>query len=385
MSDFPTLAQVLSVMDGRYPPSSAESWDAVGLVCGEPQAVVRRVLFAVDPVQAVADEAVTRSADLLITHHPLLLRPVHAVAATTAKGRLLSGLIRAETALFVAHTNADSASPGVSDALANLLGLRDLVPLQAGAVDPLDKLVTFVPTGDAEQVIDALAAAGAGAIGNYQRCAWTAPGTGTFLPVSGARPAIGRLGEVESVAEVRVEMVLRRALRAAVVRTLREAHPYEEPAFDLFELASLPGPLGLGRVGRLPAALPLSEFAALAAARLPRTAAALRVAGDLGRAISTVAVCGGAGDSLLSAAAAAGADAFLTADLRHHPASEHLESGGPALVDASHWATEWPWLSQAATLLQQDLAAIGTTVEVMVSSIVTDPWTAPASPDGPAA
>ena len=346
-----TLADVIGVLDELYPPGTAEAWDAVGLVCGDPTAEVRRVLLAVDPVAAVGDEAIARESDLLVTHHPLFLRPVHGVAATTAKGRLVHRLVGAGVALHVAHTNADVADPGVSDALANVLGLVDVVPLQPQAAEPLDKVVTFVPHADAARVLDALAEAGAGALGDYTRCAWTADGLGTFRPEVGASPTIGVVGRVEEVPETRIEMVLARTLRPAVVRALLAAHPYEEPAYDVVELAPLPGRRGLGRLGALPTPEPLEVFARRVAKALPATVGGVRVQGDPKRAVRTVAVCGGAGDSLLSAVRAAGADAYVTADLRHHRALESADDGGPALVDAAHWATEWPWLGAAATQL----------------------------------
>jgi dinuclear metal center YbgI/SA1388 family protein len=259
------LADLVSVFEDRYDPAWAEPWDAVGLVCGDPAAQVRRVLFAVDPVAEVADEALEWGAGLIVTHHPLLLRPVHGVPATTPKGRLVHRLITGGVALFTAHTNADVADPGVSDALARAVGVTGpLRPLSPSADDP-------------------------------------------------AR--------------------------------------------------------GLGRVGDLAAPLSLREFAACAAKGLPATAAGLRVAGDPDSLIRTVAVCGGAGDSLLGVARAAGADVYLTADLRHHPASEFREEGATALVDAAHWATEWPWLSDAARLLGE------TNVETRISTAVTDAWT----------
>lgn len=272
LTGVPTLSDVIAVLDHFYDPHLAESWDAVGLVCGDPDAEIRRILFAVDPAPVVAEEALRWGADLVVAHHPLFLRPVHSVAATTPKGRVLHRLLTGGVALHVAHTNADSADPGVSDALAEALGLAVMAPLDPSPADPRG------------------------------RC-------------------------------------------------------------------------GIGRVCRLPVAEPLSAFAARAAAGLPATSTGLRVAGDPDRLIRTVAVCGGAGDSLLGAARAVGADVFVTADLRHHPAGEALDSGGPALVDAGHWATEWPWLSTAAARLTDALAARGTTVETYVSRIVTDPWT----------
>ncbi|WNB84512.1 Nif3-like dinuclear metal center hexameric protein [Cellulomonas sp. ATA003] len=195
------------MLERRYPPRTAESWDAVGLVAGDPAQPVRRVLLAVDPTAAVVDEAIAWGADLLVTHHPLLLRPVHSVAATTFKGAMVHRLTRAGVALHVAHTNADAADGGVAHALAEAVGLVDLEPLVALPGEPVDKHVVFVPEPQAEAVLDAMADAGAGRIGNYSRAAWLASGTGTFLPGPGAQPAIGAPGVVEHVAETRVEMV----------------------------------------------------------------------------------------------------------------------------------------------------------------------------------
>lgn len=230
-------------------------------------------MFAVDPVAAVVEEALDWEADLLVTHHPLLLRPVHGVAATTPKGRLIHRLITRGVALYTAHTNADVADPGVSDALARAVGL-----------------------------------------------------TGPLRPV-----------------------------------TPSDLDPCR----------------GIGRIGALDEALPLREFAARAAAGLPRTAWGLRVAGDPDRMVRTVAVCGGAGDSLLDRVRSAGVDVYLTADLRHHPASEFGEHGGPALIDAAHWATEWPWLPEAQRRLTAALD-----VKTRVSERVTDAWTLSCTSEG---
>ncbi|MEV5826263.1 Nif3-like dinuclear metal center hexameric protein [Spirillospora sp. NPDC052242] len=261
------LSHVIAALEELYPPAWAESWDAVGLVCGDPGQDVERVLFAVDPVAAVTDEALDWGADLVITHHPLLLRGVHSVAATTPKGRTIHRMIRNGTALYTAHTNADVADPGVSDALARAVGLTgDLRPMVPAADDP------------------------------------------------------------------------RR---------------------------------GLGRIGDLAEPVALREFTARAAAGLPSTAWGVRAAGDPDRPVRTVAVCGGAGDSLLDTARAAGVDVYLTADLRHHPASEFAEHGGPALIDAAHWATEWPWLADAERRLT---AAAGGALQTRVSTLVTDAW-----------
>ncbi|WP_367132062.1 Nif3-like dinuclear metal center hexameric protein [Saccharothrix sp. HUAS TT1] len=262
-----TLGDVLAVLEAAYPPATAESWDAVGLVCGDRAEPVSRALFCVDPVESTVDEALAVGAQLLVAHHPLMLRGVTGVPADDPKGALVHRLIRNGVALYTAHTNADVANPGVSDALAEAIGLRVTGPL--------------VPSPD-------------------------------------------------------------------------------DPA------------TGAGRIGELDRPEPLREFADRVAAALPATAWGVRAAGDPDRPVRRVAVCGGAGDSYLAAATSAGVDAYVTADLRHHPAGEHLAAGGPALVDVAHWASEQPWCGQAAHVVR---AALGGTVEVLVSTRRTDPWT----------
>ncbi|MQA32495.1 Nif3-like dinuclear metal center hexameric protein [Modestobacter roseus] len=367
------LAEVVAALESRYDPALAESWDAVGLVCGDPAETVRSVLFAVDPTAAVVDEAIATGADLVVTHHPLLLTPVHGVPADDAKGRLVHRLIRAGIGLFAAHTNADRAADhGVSDALAAALGLADTRPLEAVGAPRTDTLVAFVPVAGADRLADALSAAGAGVMGDYTRCVWQTTGTGSFIPGGEAHPAIGSQGRLERVAEARLEMVVPRDRRADVLRALQEWHPYEDPGYAFFENSATPSRAGLGRVGELAEPITLRQFAERVARVLPATPGGVRVAGDPDRPVRTVAVCGGSGGSLLGAATAAGADVLLTSDLKHHAVSDALETPGPALVDVAHYASEWPWLSVAGELLARDL---GGRVQVAVSEHRTDPWT----------
>lgn len=377
-----TLQNVIEGLERRYPPRTAEAWDAVGLVVGDPQQPVRKILFAMDPVSTVVDEALEWGADLIVTHHPLLLRGVTSVAATTAKGAIIHRLIAAGCALYTAHTNADSALRGVNDALADAVGLIDTEPLVPAAGDDLDKHIVFVPAEPENlvlEIVDAMSAAGAGEIGDYSGCHWQVTGTGSFRPEAGANPAIGVVGETEFVTEHRLEMIAPAARRAEVVRAMKTAHPYEEPAFDVFNLAQLPAQIGLGRVGRLPEPVTLEEFARRVAAALPATEQGVRVAGDPDAMVERVAVCSGSGDSLFNQVRSANVDVYLTSDLRHHPASEAREtallgSGKPFLVDTAHFASEWPWLEYGAQDIASDLAATGHEVQVRVSTRRTDPW-----------
>ena len=170
----PTLREVTAVLESWYPPSYADSWDRVGLVCGDPQAEVRRILLAVDPVVAVAREAVEWGADLVIVHHPLYLKGTSSVAADSPKGRVVHDLLSNGCGLYAAHTNADAPAEGVSESIAQALGLMDSAPLDADPVQAVDKIVVFVPRGDADVVREAMTAAGAGAIGDYDSCTFTA-------------------------------------------------------------------------------------------------------------------------------------------------------------------------------------------------------------------
>ncbi|KFF60791.1 hypothetical protein JF66_02090 [Cryobacterium sp. MLB-32] len=265
-----TLADVSRVAHDLWPLSGAEAWDAPGLVSGALDGSVTSIHLAVDAVADTVDEAISAGADLLLVHHPLLLRPITSVAEDQYKGALLSRLIRAQCALLAAHTNADIVADGVSDVFASRLGLTDVRPL-----------------------------------------------------VAGATPEVG-----------------------------------------------------LGRVGRLPEPVTLGHLAHLLSRLLPATASGVRVAGDYRATVQTVSLCGGAGDSLLREARVVDSDVYITSDLRHHPVSEAREQAGlsagrtPALIDVSHWASEWLWLEGAAAQLRALLPG----VEVTVSELNTDPW-----------
>ena len=368
-----TVGDIRSILDTAYPPALAESWDAVGLICGDPADEVHKVAFALDCTQAVAEEAVRLGAQMLVVHHPLLMRGVTSVAADTPKGKVIHTLIRGGVALFAAHTNADSARPGVNDRLAELIGIepgRPILPKSGGGVD---KWGVHVPPSDVDTVKKALFDAGAGEIGNYRDCAFDIEGTGQFTPVEGADPTDGEIGQTYRAAEVRVEFVAPARLRRPLIDALRAAHPYEEPAFDILEMADTTDTadaLGLGRIGELPEPMTLREFTQQVADALPVTEWGVRAAGDPDAVVQKVAVSSGSGDSFLDAVRGLGVDVYVTSDLRHHPVDEYLRAGGPPVIDTAHWASEFPWTSQAAEMVGEKAG-----VDTHVIDLRTDPWT----------
>lgn len=368
-TDTPTVGAVVDAMDTAYPPHLAEEWDAVGLICGDRSEPAGTVAFALDCTDAVVERAIEMGAGMLVVHHPLLLKGVTQVPADHPKGRIIHTLIRHRIALFAAHTNADSARPGVNDRLAELLGVTPGRPLRP-IPEPLDKWGVYVPPEHAEALKDAVFSAGAGSIGDYTQASAQFEVTGQFLPADGAQPYTGTAGEVERVMELRVEFVAPASAREKVRRALLGAHPYEEPAYDVVSTHTGPADRGIGRVGELDQPMTLRDFTRRVASRLPATRVGVRAAGDPDAWIRTVAVASGAGDSFLSQVAAMDVDCFVTSDLRHHPVDEHLRAGGCPVIDTPHWASEFPWCAQAAEVIAEATGA-----ETHVIDIVTDPWT----------
>ena len=373
-----TVQTVVDALEAAYPPALAESWDQVGLICGDPDANVTKVAFALDCTQEVAERAVAAGAQLLVVHHPLLLRGVHSVAANTPKGKVIHTLLAGGCALFAAHTNADSARPGVSDKLAELVGITPGRPIKPVTLDATDRWGVHVPPAAAADLKRALFEAGAGAIGDYRECAFSFEGTGEFTPVEGANPTDGAVGAHYTADEIRIEFVARAADRRRIVEKLHEVHPYEEPAFDVVQMADtrdLETATGLGRIGELEEPMTLSEFTQQVANALPETAWGVRAAGDPEQMVRRVAVSSGSGDSFLADVAKLGVDVYVTSDLRHHPVDEHLRAGGPAVIDTAHWASEFPWTEQAESIV----APLSVDTEIL--HIRTDPWTISAHPE----
>ncbi|MGI8910386.1 MAG: Nif3-like dinuclear metal center hexameric protein [Rubrobacteraceae bacterium] len=341
---------VIRSIETIAPPSLAEPWDNCGLQAGDPSARTNRVLVALTPLPEVFDEAEEKEANFLFFHHPLIFGGIESVDTSSYPGGLLARAIRSGLTVYAAHTSYDAAPGGVSVALAETLGLGG--PLEVVAPrGGLRKLVVFVPEDHVEAVADALSGAGAGEIGDYTRCTFRTPGTGTFFGGEGSDPHLGEKGRLERVPEVRLETVVPEHLARTATKAAIAAHPYEETALDIYPIEGHPKDCGYGRAGTLPKQTTPEELRVHVSERLGFPA---RLVADPepGRRLKRVAVLGGSGGSFLREAAASGADAYVTGDLDYHDALL-AESLGLAAIDAGHAATELPSLEPLARRLAE--------------------------------
>ena len=356
----PRVSDIVGIVNDLAPFRFAEEWDNAGLQVGDPAAPADRIIVALDAGKDTVEAAVAAGCNLLLTHHPLIFRPVKRVSTIDPVGALLALALKNDLAIISLHTNFDIADGGVNDILAGLLGITNCVPLKVTESEEFIKLSVFVPKGHEEKIMDALFKY-SGFIGNYSECSFCATGIGTFRPLKGAKPFIGKVGKREYTEEVRLEVLLRNEDLAPALKTLLASHPYEEPAYDLYPLLNMGKAVGLGRLGELSAPVTLTDFAKLTKERLK--AERVRYVGEGGRMLSKVALCGGSGASLLREAAGKGADLLVTGDVKYHEARE-AESIGLALVDAGHFATEFPMVKGLKELIGRELAKRGHKSEI---------------------
>jgi len=330
------VREVCAAIEEWAPPALAYEWDHLGLAVGRPDWEVAGVLAALTVTREVFEAARGAGANLIVSHHPLIWDPLKTLCEDDAHTALCVDLVRDRVACFAAHTNLDMAPGGVNDTLADLLGLVDLQPLQTAPQAGSVKLVTFVPEAHLPAVREAVCAAGAGVIGDYTHCTFSAPGTGTFVPGEAAKPFTGERGQLNEEPELRFETLVPRPRLGVVLAALMAAHPYEEPAYDIVPLDNRGEAVGLGLLGTLPETCTLGAFAERA--RNVLGLSHVRVVGDLEKPVRTVAVLGGSGGSHV-AAVPGKADVYLTGDIGYHDALA-AQARGLALIDAGHNGTE---------------------------------------------
>ncbi len=360
---------VTQIIDKMFPPGLAQDWDNVGLLIGDSQKVVRNILLTIDITHAVLAEAKKLKTDLIVSYHPVIWDALRKITADGPSG-VVYNLIRSGIAVFSIHTALDAAVDGVNDGLADIVGIVDGEPIGDYVGNPSGdnyKLVVFVPVDSLSKVSNAVFAAGAGAIGNYRNCSFGAEGTGTFLPLEGAKPTVGKTGKMEKVAEIRFETIVPAGKLDDVVAAMKMAHPYETPAFDVFKIFGTEAKFGLGRIGVL--ARPSRIAQIVKNIKKSTGAKAIGLVGDGNRLVRKAAVCAGSCGKIINTIIAAGADLYLTGELKHHQALAAQEAGLTCIC-LSHTVSERFMLKKLAGQLQRQIKGI----KINISKKDADPF-----------
>lgn len=361
---------IIQLMERLAPKSLAMEGDKIGLQVGTLNKEVKRVMVALDVLEEVVDEAIEKKVDLIIAHHAVIFRPLKHLRTDLPAGRLYEKLIKHDIAVYIAHTNLDTAEGGINDVMSEMLGLTQTEVLAPTHEQKLKKVVVFIPKTHHEQVLQAMSEAGAGHIGNYSHCTFNLEGTGTFLPGEGTNPHIGEQGKLERVEEIRLETIIPEEIEGRVVAAMIKAHPYEEPAYDLYPLAQKGKTFGIGRIGKLPEAVTLGEL--VRRVKDIFSVEGVRVVGDPEKTVQKVAVSSGDGNKFVPQAIFKGADVMVTGDVYYHTAHDALQAG-LAMIDPGH-NVEKVMKTSVQRYLQSELQQMKSDTEVLASQIHTDPF-----------
>jgi len=363
------IKDIAELIEEIVPLNLAQDWDNVGLLIGDAQKNVKNILLTIDVTGDVVTEAKKLKTDLIVSYHPVIWDGLKKITAEPPSSTVLE-LIRCGIAVFSIHTALDAATGGVNDGLAEIIGIEDGKPIGDYVVNPASdkyKLIVFVPVESFAKVSNAVFAAGAGAIGNYSHCGFGAEGTGTFLPLEDAKPAIGKKGKLERVPEIRFETIVPAEKLDKVIAAMKKAHPYETPAFDIIKLYNSQNKFGLGRIGRLVQPLQIEQI--IKRIKKHTDAKAVGLIGNEKRLVKTAAVCAGSCGKLINLVIAAKADLYLTGELKHHQALAAQEAGLTCIC-LSHTVSERFILKKFAKQLQKHLNS----VTIKISKKDADPF-----------
>ena len=334
--------KIIKLIEDWAPKEIAWEKDNVGLQVGSLQREIKNILVSLDVNERVVDEAIRKKCNLIISHHPLLFKPLTQIDTNKNKqARIIEQLIKKEITLYSAHTNLDFTKNGVSYQLAKKIGIQKPKFLLNHSSN-LYKLAVFVPISSVEKVAEAIHGAGAGIVGEYSFCSFRSEGTGTFLGSNQSNPTIGKRGKLEKVDEIKLEVLISSFDLNNVLESMKKAHPYEEVAYDVYPLINENVNYGAGAIGDLEKDISAEEF-------LNHIAKSLKIKNfrfthGKSKRIKKVAVCGGSGSDLISTAIIKGADAFVTADIKYHAFQDAEKQ--ILLVDAGHYETEIPSIEE---------------------------------------
>lgn len=338
-----SLGQLAAAVNDFAPEALAYDWDNVGLQIGDPASEVRRALVGLEVTEELLQHAKENDFQAIITHHPLIFKPLKALRADSPAGKLQFGLVKSGIGLIAAHTNLDRVLDGTNGALANLLGLRDWEVLEPVSIAQTYKFTVFVPLDYTPKILEAIHRGGGGRIGAYSHCSFRAPGTGTYIPLEGARPFSGSTGNMEQADEDRLEALVPASALRDVLAEVRQAHPYEEVAFDVFPLHEADPAHGIGLVGTLPSKTPLRQFAQQARQAVGEDYG--HFAGDSKWPVKRVAIITGSAGGVAHLVSKSVADVLVTGELSYHTTLE-TTARGVGVVAVGHAASERifaPW------------------------------------------
>ena len=362
------VKDIINAMEGLAPQALAEDWDTVGLGIGDPNQKVKRILVALDVIPSVIDEGIRMKADMIITHHPMLLfQKINHIRKDTYLGEKIYKLIENQISIFSAHTNLDIVSGGVNDILANRIGLIDTEILEETFAEKLKKIVVFVPVTHLELVKQAMGDAGAGQIGKYSHATFQIKGQGEFMPQEGSVPYTGTVGQMEQVEEIRLETIVSKDKLSHVIEAMLSLHPYEEVAYDIYSLEQKGKREGIGRIGNLPTPMKFQDFAEILKEKLG-ISDIIRLVGDPEQEIKRIGLCGGSGVSCMEQAKAMGADLYVTGDLKYHEAQKAIEMG-LCMADITHYASEVVVLPEIKRHLEALAKEKQWAIEIVISQV----------------
>lgn len=328
---------IIDYLENLSPSFLQEKWDNSGVQIGSLKKEIKNILLAIDLTEGVVDDAINNNFDMIITHHPFFFSNIKNIIKDTYKGRIIYKLINNDILVYTQHTNLDASKEGVSYYLARELGLKNIKPLNVVYKEKLYKVVVFVPDTHVDLVRKALTDNGAGFIGNYSHCTFNTQGTGTFMPRENTKPFIGQENRLEFTKETRIETIVKEIDLNKVLKEMIRVHPYEEVAYDVYELKNDSEELSIGKMGELDSEINLYEFAKKVKVNL--NCDTIRIYGDIKQKIKKVAVCGGEGSDLFKEASLKGADVFVTGDIKHHIAQKAKELN-LSIIDTTHYNSE---------------------------------------------
>ena len=331
------LKSLIKKIESKYPTNLAYDWDNVGLLLGDKEQDISKVLVCLEANEKIVEEAINNNIDLIVTHHPFIFSKMKKITTSDFKGRLIYKLIKNNIAVYSMHTNFDIAFDGLNDYFMEVMGFENSKILDITNTETLYKVVVYVPKTHEDKVREALGKSGAGNIGNYSDCTFNTYGNGTFRPLEGTNPFIGKMGTLEVVDEVKIETVVPKSILGKVINDMIKAHPYEEVAYDVFKLENKGASVGLGRISELRESMSLKELSMMIKEKLNMNA--LRVVGDLDTNIKKVAVVTGSGVDLAKKAKSSGADVLITGDVKYHDAQDAIDLG-MCLIDCNHFESE---------------------------------------------